>query len=318
MNGAASFAWFRLFSTKGYGPVRITNLIKRAALNGLKVVDIFDLERTEFAKIFAPKGEEIYDNLHTQDLDDISAQYYRLLGEDVEIINPEHNLYPGRLKNLFLDQAPNLLFAKGKLNLIDSPGIAVVGSRDVDEKGLELALECADTAAESGFNVVSGYARGVDTAAHLGAMKSGGTTTMVLGYGLDHFRIKNVLNDYPWENDSLRISQFHPREAWKNSHGMIRNKVIVGLSKAVIVITAGEKSGTINTGNITLKAGIPLLVMAPELFPYPPEGNLKLIENGAVKIDAVEVLKQKLDDIFTGIKDKSDSDHSNKQGMLPL
>lgn len=318
MSGDTTFAWFRLFSTRGYGPVRVGNLINRAAVNGLEVADIFELDRSEFVKVFAPKGEEIYDTIHDQDLDDISSEYYRLISEGVEIIHRDHQRYPGRMKTLFLEQAPSMLFAKGNLNLFDCPGVSIVGSREVDEKGLELALQAARTAAETGYNVVSGYARGVDTAAHLGALKSGGTTTMVLAYGLDHFRPKSILAEYPWENDSLRVSQFHPRDPWKNSHGMIRNKVVVALSKAVIIITAGEKSGTINTANAALKSGISLLVMSPGLFRQPPAGNVELIEKGAVEIDSLESLTSKLNEILTTHQDTSAADPSEKQGQLPL
>ena len=86
MSGDTTFAWFRLFSTRGYGSVRVGNLINRAAVNGLEVADIFELDRSEFVKVFAPKGEEIYDTIHDQDLDDISSEYYRLISEGVEII----------------------------------------------------------------------------------------------------------------------------------------------------------------------------------------------------------------------------------------
>lgn len=318
MRGDISFTWFRLFSTRGYGPVRVGNLINRAVLNGLKISDIFDLDRAEFVKIFAPQGEEIYDTIHGQDLNDIASEYYRLISEGVEIIHRDHPLYPVRMKTLFLEQAPSMLFAQGNLSLLDCPGVSIVGSREVDEKGLELALQSAQAAAKTGFNVVSGYARGVDSAAHLGALKSGGTTTMVLAYGLDHFRPRSIIAEYPWENDSLRVSQFHPRDPWKNSHGMIRNKVIAAFSKAVIVITAGEKSGTLNTGNAALKSGIPLLVMSPGLFRQPPAGNVDLIEKGAVEIASLESLTNKLNQLLALNQDTVAAAPGDKQGMLPL
>ena len=318
MSGDISFAWFRLFSTRGYGPVRVGNLINRAAVNGLSVSEIFELGRAEFVKIFAPQGEEIYDTIHGQDLDDISSEYYRLISEGVEIIHRDHPCYPGRMKTLFLEQAPSILFAQGNLSLLDCPGVSIVGSREVDERGLELTLQSAQTAAQTGFNVVSGYARGVDSAAHLGALKSGGTTTMVLAYGLDYFRPRSILAEYPWENDSLRISQFHPRDPWKNSHGMIRNKVVAAFSKAVIVITAGKKSGTLNTGNAALKTGIPLLVMSPGLFRQTPAGNVDLIEKGAVEIDSLEFLTGKLSELLAVKHDTSAASLADKQGKLPF
>ena len=317
MNGDNTFAWFRLFSTKGYGPASIHTLYARLVEHNLNVSDLFELDENRMTEIFGPKGVEIYHKLRSEDIGEIQDQYESLCGQGVVPIHREHELYPGRLLRSMLKQAPALLFAKGNTALLGAPGIAVVGSRDADEFSLRLARDAAGIAAETGYNVVSGYARGIDTAAHIGALQAQGTTTIVLAYGTDHFVPRSAFSRWDILQDALLLSQFHPREVWRNNYGMLRNNIIVGLSKAVIVIKAGEKSGTIVTGNIARKWGCPLLVMSPELFSGEVAGNVILIKKGGKEVKDLQQLKQELASLNSLPKDNGNHNR-NHQGMLPI
>ncbi|NQS96992.1 MAG: DNA-processing protein DprA [candidate division Zixibacteria bacterium] len=294
MSDNLAYSWFRLFSIEGLGPAKIHRIRARARMNGLTITDIFQLAQTDFEKVFAPSGAEIYFALHNQCIESTDQQYNWLRENDAEVIHLDHTLYPERLLTMFLDSAPVLLFALGKLELLECDGVAIVGSREAEPAALDMSREIAAISAESGWNVVSGYARGIDTAAHIGALKAGGDTTMILSTGLHNFYLRSALKELSNRDNSLILSQFHPLAQWEKHHAILRNQLTVGLSKAVVVVQAAEKSGTLNTANIALKAEVPLLVVSPDLFQTPPAGNIEIIERGAIEMKSISEIEKHL------------------------
>jgi DNA processing protein len=199
--------------------------------------------------------------------------------------------------------APPLLFCGGKLDLLNALNVSIVGSRDVFKEGIDFTKNIAKQLAFSGYNIVSGYAKGVDTLSHLTALENDGTTTFVLSYGLYDFKKKKEFSDVKWTDNILAMSEFSPESKWLSSHAMIRNKTIVGLSNAVIVVQAGPEkdekgnmSGTFNSGKTALKYNIPLFVLSPSIVDN-AKGNKDLIKQGAIEINlenALETIKKKL------------------------
>ena len=113
--------------------------------------------------------------------------------------------------------------------------------------------------------VVSGYAKGVDTEAHLSALTAGGSTVAVLAEGIADFRLKQSYGGLPDGalNRLLVISQFPPRQRWTAGAAMTRNQVIVGLGDAVVVVEAGAGGGTLRAGETALQTGKQLWVLGP-------------------------------------------------------
>lgn len=189
--------------------------------------------------------------------------------------------YPARLKRLLGRQAPERIFVQGNLELIYEHAISFCGARNASEKGIGAAAVCARTACKNSFVVTSGNARGVDRATHREALENGGTTILVLPEGFDHFRVAAELRDvWDW-NRVLVVSQFEPRTVWKSYHAMARNKVIMGLSCAMIVVEAGEKGGTRAAGEEALKLRIPLFAVDYGFDENVAPGNRALIARGA-------------------------------------
>ncbi len=169
--------------------------------------------------------------------------------------------YPQRLQQLLGKAAPAELFAMGNLSLLESRGLGFCGSRDVSEKGLHIARDCAQQSVDGGFVVVSGNARGVDRMVHKTALQHGGSTLFVLPEGLNHFRIHSDLKpNWDWDR-VLVLSQFAPDQKWQTWNAMKRNKTILALVFAMIVIEAGEKGGTLAAGQDALKMSVPLFVV---------------------------------------------------------
>jgi DNA processing protein len=191
-----------------------------------------------------------------------------------------------------------IIFYKGNKDLLYSAGVGMCGSRHVTLQGLEAATRCGIAVSRRNLTVVSGYAKGVDTATHLAALRNGGRTVIVLAEGIDHFRIKQ---DFAKDFDPARtlvLSQFSPSQPWQAHAAMARNSIIFGLAKALVVIEAGERGGTLAAGEGAMKLGRPVLVV--DFGERTPEGNKKLLSSGATPVRNAQSLQAVLDQIPDG------------------
>ena len=172
--------------------------------------------------------------------------------------------YPSSL--LDTAHAPAVLFVRGSLDSSGAGSVAMVGSRDASERAADAAREVAAALADDGATIVSGLARGVDTAAHRGALEANGRTIAVIGTGIDVV--------FPPENQHLIeqivrrgavVSQFPPGLRPSKTSFPVRNAVIAGLSSASVVIEAEELSGTRIEMDYSLEFNRPVLLWAPVL-----------------------------------------------------
>ena len=192
--------------------------------------------------------------------------------------------YPERLEKILLNDAPPVLFAQGNLTLLNTSSVAFSGSRKASEKGLEVTRLCAMQMARTGICVTSGYAHGVDMAAHQAALKNGGTTIMVLVEGILRFQAKPQIADLLSPDNHLAISQFSPNLTWSGHNAMRRNDTIIGMTDSMILVEAGFSGGTFAAGENTLRRKRPLFVVdfaEPELS---AEANSWFIQNGGTAI----------------------------------
>ena len=194
-----------------------------------------------------------------------------------------------------------ILFYKGNKDLFYEPGVGMCGSRNVSMKGLEAAERCGTAASSQDWTIVSGYAKGVDTATHLAALRSGGQTVIVLAEGIDFFRIKREFAADFDADRTLVISQFAPTQTWQAHAAMARNSIIFGLSRALVVIEAGERGGTLAAGHGALKIGRPVLVV--DFGNDTPAGNRILLDAGAEPVRNAVDLKERLADLADSVPD---------------
>jgi len=199
-----------------------------------------------------------------------------------EILKVEQNDsgYPKRLLATLGSKAPRTLYLQGNTDLPNLDGIGFCGSRKSSRKGIDTVRDCTEQAAIAGLTVVSGNAAGIDFEVHYHGLSVGGTTILVLPEGINHFRIKRALKPvWDWER-TLVISQFDPDDVWKGYRAMIRNQIIIGLSKVMIVIEAGEQGGTMNAGMETIKHRTPLYVAEYRDMSVDARGNKELLGLG--------------------------------------
>jgi len=189
--------------------------------------------------------------------------------------------YPACLREL--TDAPTTLFIQGVLPSSSSlPGIAIVGTRKPTSYGQKVAAKISSELAEAKVTVVSGYAVGIDAVAHKSAAAAGGITIAILGCGLDH--------DYPAHNKTLRphiiekgavITEFPFGAAPVPWHFPRRNRIVSGLSKAIAVIEAGEKSGALITARAALDQGRDIFSVPGPIDSSLSIGTNRLIRDGA-------------------------------------
>ena len=189
--------------------------------------------------------------------------------------------YPRALADL--PDAPPLLWALGDVALLNQPAVAMVGARNASSLGIRMARRLATGLCEAGFTVVSGLARGVDAAAHEAALEGGGGTVAVMAGGID------VL--YPAENASLardiaargcRISEHPPGLEPQARHFPLRNRIVAGLSRAVVVVEAAAKSGSLITAKAALDYGRDVMAVPGHPFDARASGCNMLIRDGAL------------------------------------
>lgn len=293
-----TYAYLRLINTHGFGPKGLALLFDGIKNNNLAVEDIFSLSKADFELYFPELGKgrlqsSSWENL-TLFIPDVMAMYQKMEAADFKITTVVDDSYPKTVLAAMRQAAPTFLFSKGNIDLFNSQGIAIVGARNANEKTLTLTQNIAKKLAENGINVVSGFAKGVDTNAHLGALDNAGTTTMVLSFGLFELAKQKIFEQVDWDTNTLAVSQFDLSEKWRGSNAMMRNKLVCALSKAVLIIASGKErdstgkmSGTFDAGRSALNMGIPLFVISPDsqcFLGTPPEGNQDLIKLGAIEV----------------------------------
>ncbi len=194
--------------------------------------------------------------------------------------------YPKYVENIMGKNTPAHLDVVGNLELLNlnMARLGFCGSRKSSIKGLKILADCAIQASQQkqDIAVVSGNAAGADFEAHFNCLnKARGKTILVLPEGINNFRIRKDLKSvWDWER-VLVISQFQPNVPWKQYNAMIRNELIVALCRAVIVLEAGDKGGTLDAGRKAINLKIPLYVIEHEDMPDSASGNKMLIRESA-------------------------------------
>ena len=220
--------------------------------------------------------------------DRILADCQRL---DADILTIQDAGYPNRLRNIY--DPPCLLYVRGRLPAFDDEAaVAVVGTRDCTPYGVSCAEKLGFGLAAGGALVVSGLARGIDSAALRGALRGGGTVTAVLGNGLDVVYPRE--NRYLYEDiaaSGALLSEYPPGTPPEGRHFPVRNRIMSGLSLATLVVEAPERSGALITAGTALEQGRDVFAVPGPIDAPASVGCNRLIRDGAGLVtDAWDIL----------------------------
>ena len=260
---------YKALSVKGIGPVSLNKVLKNLD------------NSTETTPFLRQKISGFEDQDHDRSLLRSIEKIYSRNGGLITLLQGE---YPNSLlKNLSLNTPPVLSYL-GNKNLLNLKSVGFCGSRKASEKGLQVAIDCSEQIVENKLVVISGYASGVDQQTHYTTLEKGGTTIMVLPYGIDQFYIRKKLEKV-WDWDRvLVLSQFLPKQIWTVQRAMARNSIIIGLSEAMILIESRSKGGSFSAGEETLKLKKKLFTPIYEGMPEFAVGNEILLKRGAIAL----------------------------------
>lgn len=162
--------------------------------------------------------------------------------------------------------------------------IAIIGASQASQEGLHKAFKLAYELAGSGFTIVSGYAKGIDTFAHLGAIKRGMKTIMVLPFGVLNFRVRKELYSVmdTLFAHSVILSESFPTASWSTAQALLRNRITSGLSDAIVVVEPGIKGGVISTVKWAKQENKPLFILAPVNTPK----GIEILRMGALEVQS--------------------------------
>ncbi|MGI6552171.1 MAG: DNA-processing protein DprA [Bacillota bacterium] len=204
----------------------------------------------------------------------------------ISVVSIDEAIYPENLRYIF--DPPPVLFYRGSWEEKDRQCLAIVGSRKPTPYGRTVAELLAGELSASGFTIVSGLARGIDSTAHRGCLRAGGRTIAVLGSGLDMI--------YPRENGKLAqeiadhgvlVSEYPPGTPPKPFHFPARNRIISGLSLGVIVVEAAARSGALITADLALEQGREVFAVPGPITSPTSGGTNNLIKQGAKLVAGV-------------------------------
>jgi DNA processing protein len=191
---------------------------------------------------------------------------------------------------------PPVLWIKGAPGVLSRPAVAVVGSRAATEYALQVGQRLGSELAARGVVVASGLARGVDSAAHRGCLGVSGQTVAVLGSGLDRI--------YPREHEALAesicagggalVSELGPGAPPLAEHFPLRNRIISGISLAVVVVEASEKSGSLITARCALDQGRDVMAVPGNVLSGRNRGSHRLLKDGAKVVEAADDILDEL------------------------
>lgn len=286
--------WIGLALAPGVGAVRWGALMRE------------ELGRTERERLLA-RGRALVAS------GDVGALQHAARRARLRILTPADPLWPTPLRAL--PDPPALLFLRGDAELLSAPQLAIVGARRASRRALEDARWLAADLASAGLVVTSGLALGIDGCAHQAALDAGGKTVAVLGSGLDriHPRRHEGLAAAVARSGAL-VSEFVPGTPPLPEHFPRRNRIISGLSLGVLVVEAGERSGSMITARLAAAQGREVFVVPSVPRDRGAAGCLRLLKEGAVLVrDAQDVL----DELGIGLDGPAPAMPEATDGLMP-
>ena len=293
------FYWLALSLTPGVGSILIKRLLDRfktpEAVFRAPVKELLSIEGL---------GEKVAKEIRKGPLDKAVEKELNFLKElGGTILTIKEDAYPKRLKDIY--DPPALLYVRGALKKEDELAVAIVGSRKTSPYGRWITERVSQELARRGVTVVSGMARGIDSAGHKGAISGGGRTIAVLGCGVDVV--------YPSENRNLFhqiidrgaiLSEFPMGSPPEGGHFPRRNRIISGLSIGVVVVQASAESGSLITASYALEQGREVFAVPGNVGAEGSRGTNRLIKEGAKLVETSEDILEEILPQWTGERER--------------
>ena len=281
--------WYWITNIKGIENKKISYLLKRFKTPA----NVFLADRKAIETVDKISEEDTDRILAGRDTRKVKDELARLSGKGIRFVHIEHKDYPDRLRKIY--DPPYSLYVRGRLPDIHKPAVAVIGARICSNYGYTIAMKLAEELSVHGVQIISGMARGIDGAAHKGALSGSGDSFGILGCGVDICYPKEnieiftksierggVISEYPVGSKALpyRFPQ--------------RNRLISGLADIIVVVEAKEKSGTFITVETALDQGKEVFAVPGRIGDSLSIGCNRLIKSGAGIVTCVNDILEEL------------------------
>ncbi len=278
-----AFARIRLLRSQHIGPISYTQLLRRFGTAEAAVEALPDLARRGARRDYQTAPREKVE----REVEAVRKAGARYLFHD-------QPAYPRLLAEL--ESAPPILIVRGDVALTDKPCVAIVGARNASAAAVKLARDFASALAEAGFVIVSGLARGIDGAAHEGALGLGKAGTIgVIASGIDiAYPPQHAALQERIASEGLLVAEQRPGTEPRGSHFPSRNRIIAGLASGTLVVEAAVKSGSLITARLAAESGREVMAIPGSPLEPRSHGCNHLIREGAVLVqdpaDVIELL----------------------------
>lgn len=291
-------SWLRLIRAEGVGAITFRRLLDHFG----DLDNIFGASVTQLMKVEGIGSVTAERIAQTRMNFDARREMEEAAKKGIKILNWEDPRYPPPLKGI-IDRPP-VLYVKGTLERNDSLAIGIVGSRRCTHYGMEQTERFSHLLASAGLTIISGLARGIDSAAHRGALSANGRTIAVQGCGLAHcFPPENQkLFDMITENGAV-VSELPLTYEPLSENFPGRNRIIAGLSMGVLVAEAAPRSGALITAKAALEYNREVMAIPGRIDNPTSRGPHDLIKQGARLVDSVEEIMDTLGIIGQGLKE---------------
>jgi len=265
-----------LSNIKNLGAVTIEKLLK----NFGDAKELFNASRQELEAKSGLNEALINNIINSRNIKKIQSGYDKLITSGIYFVSKEDKHYPEKLKHIY--GAPFALYIKGKLPKDNEKTIAIIGARECTAYGREMARYFARELASQGISIISGLARGIDCAAHQGALQVSAITYGILGCGIDIcYPRENIKTYMEIQSQGGIISEYAPGTPPLSCNFPMRNRIISGLSDGILVIEAKKKSGSLITVDMGLDHGKNIYALPGRVSDKLSEGCNNLIKMGA-------------------------------------
>ena len=309
-------SWLTLRSVKGLSSGALSRLVLRfGSPEAVRATSVHALMSEGGVSLAVAK--QIHEDPPPELLKHIQREYTALEQGTFSIMTIVDPLYPPRLT--MIPDPPPMLYFTGRIQETDHQALAIVGSRKSTHAGEAFTRQLSGDLAALGFSIVSGLARGIDAAAHEGALEGGGRTLAVLGCGIDR--------TYPWEHRNLRerverhgavLSEFSPGTAPRGYHFPQRNRIISGLCLGVIVTEAAEQSGSLITARLASEQNREVFAVPGAVTNSMSRGPHHLLKQGAKLVESSgDILEELVHQLEGPFRDRVYSQVSPSAPPLP-
>lgn len=232
---------------------------------------------------------------------DVDSELQRCQRHNINVVTYEDSAYPQILREI--SDPPSVLYMHGEFVPSDSLAIAIVGTRHATNYGIRTARRLASSLARAGMTIVSGLARGIDAAAHQGALEAGGRTIGILGSGL--------LNLYPPEHKELAfdisnngavVSELSPLQSTSPGAFPRRNRIITGMSLGVIVVQAAKSSGALISARHAMEQNRDVFAVPGPVDSRVSRGTHQLLRDGAKLVESADDVLEELGPLFEAVE----------------